>query len=177
MKRIFFLILCFCGIPAAPAGAAEDVYRWVDERGAVHYGEKPPNNKPAKIVDTRPAALSVDVQGRPIERAMPHSGPAAQQPAAQPYPVFVPVPAPPTAQQESPVRGMEFSTFTRLQHGMSEGEVLLRAGKPDHESIENFRNLIVKSLYYYPTVVNPYITVVTLRGGRIAEIERTRKTF
>lgn len=174
MKWIFLLLLCIC---VAPAGAAKDVYRWVDEHGAVHYGEKPPENKPAKIVDTRPAALSVDVQGRPIERAMPHSGPAAQQQAAQPYPVFVPLPAPPAARQESPVRGMEFSTFTRLQRGMSEGEVLLRAGKPDHESIENFRNLIVKSLYYYPTVVNPYITIVTLRGGRIAEIERTRKTF
>jgi hypothetical protein len=72
---------------------------------------------------------------------------------------------------------MDFTTFTRLQRGMSEGELFLRAGKPDHESVENFRNFVVKSLYYYPTVANPYITVVTLRGGRIAEIERTRKTF
>jgi len=35
----------------------------------------------------------------------------------------------------------------------------------------------MKTYYYFPTVANPWITVVTLRGGRIANIERTKKTF
>jgi hypothetical protein len=75
------------------------------------------------------------------------------------------------------VRGMEFETYIRLQAGMSEGELLLRAGNPDQQSVENFRDDVVKSYYYLPTSGNPYITLVTLRGGRIANIERTRKTF
>ena len=171
MKLLIMLVLCL--FPAA-ASAAEDVYRWIDERGVIHYGEKPPANRPSTLVNTRPAAGSVDAQGSPIEIVR---APVAPHPAVQPQPVFVPVPVPQPQVQEQPARGMDFSTFTRLQRGMSEGELLLRAGKPDQESIENMRNFVIKSLYYYPTVANPYITVVTLRGGRIFDIERTRKTF
>ncbi|MDH5537381.1 MAG: hypothetical protein OEZ08_17655, partial [Betaproteobacteria bacterium] len=65
-------------------------------------------------------------------------------------------------------------TFIRLQRGMTEGELILRSGRPDHESVENFRHDIVKSYYYYPTLANPFITTVTLRGGRIADIERVK---
>jgi len=167
MKRIILLLLC----SLAACAAAQDVYRWTDERGAIHYGEKPPANRPAAIVNTRPAAGSVDTDGKPVEIVRPPSS----APQSTQQPVFVPAPQP--VVQEPPVRGMDFTTFTHLRRGMSEGEVLLRAGKPDHESVENFRHFIVKSLYYYPTVGNPYITVVTLHGGRIFEIERTRKTF
>ena len=72
---------------------------------------------------------------------------------------------------------MDFGVYIHLRRGMSEGEVLLRAGKPDHESFDGGRNFVVKSLYYYPTQADPYITVVTLRGGRVASLERTQKTF
>ncbi len=156
---------------AAVAPAAE-IYRWVDERGVTQYGEKPPANRPAKLVDGRPAAASVDAEGKLVEPPKPVA-PAAPQVA------IAPPPPPPGAvvPQENPVRGMDFATFIYLQRGMSEGEVLLRAGKPDFESVENFRNYVVKSLYYYPTTSNPFITIVTVRGGRVADIDRTRKTF
>ena len=62
-----------------------------------------------------------------------------------------------------------------LQRGMTEAELLQRAGVPDRESVENFRHDIVKSMYYMPTAGNPYITVVTLRGGRIANLERIKQ--
>jgi len=75
------------------------------------------------------------------------------------------------------VRGLDFDVYIRLQTGMSEGELLLRAGKPDSESVENTRNDIVKTYYYFPTIANPWITAITLRGGKIANIERTKKTF
>jgi hypothetical protein len=88
-----------------------------------------------------------------------------------------PAPVPAVAAAEVPARGMGFDTYIRLQRGMSEGELILRAGKPDHESVENFRHDIVKSYYYYPTLSDPFITVVTVRGGRIANIERTRKAY
>src|SRR5688572_10036402 len=41
---------------------------------------------------------------------------------------------------QSDIRGMNFDVYIRLETGMSEGELLLRAAKPDSESIENFRN-------------------------------------
>lgn len=153
-------------VSAAVHGA--EVYRWVDERGVTHYGEKPPANRPAKPINARPAAASVDAEGRLLE--------PPPAPVAKPVPqaAAVPPPAPPAAPA---VRGMAFDVYIHLRRGMSEGEVLLRAGKPDQESVENFRNFVVKSLYYYPTVADPFITVVTLRGGRVADIERTRKTF
>ena len=145
----------------APAMHAAEIYRWVDERGVTQYGERPPANRPAKLVDGRPAAASVDSEGKIVEPPKP----VAPQPQV--------VVAPP----DISVRGMDFSTYIYLQRGMSEGEVLLRAGKPDFESVENFRNYVVRSLYYYPTMANPFITVVTVRGGRVANIERNRKTF
>lgn len=171
MKRLILPVLCF----AAAGAAAQEIYRWTDERGVIHYGEKPPANRPATVVNTRPAAGSVDEQGRPI--VVVTTPAPAPQPAVQPQPVFVPVPVAPPAAQEPVVRGMDFATYTRLQRGMSEGELILRAGRPDQESVENTRRFVIKSMYYYPTVANPYITIVTLRGGRISDIERTRKTF
>lgn len=80
-----------------------------------------------------------------------------------------------TAQAEA--RGMAFDVFIRLQNGMSEGELLLRAGKPDSESLESVRHDIVKTFYYMPTHANPWLTAVTLRGGKIVNLERTRKIF
>jgi hypothetical protein len=53
--------------------------------------------------------------------------------------------------------------------------LLNRAGNPDHQSLDNVRYDIVKTYYYFPTPGNPYTTVVTLRGGRIFELDRVKK--
>ncbi len=173
LKPLWIVIPALLGV--APALQAADIYRWVDERGVTQYSEKPPANRPATRVDGRPAAASVDADGKLIEA---HKA-APPAPASQPSVAMAPPPPPPVTvvPQDKPVRGMDFSTFVYLRRGMSEGEVLLRAGQPDFESVENFRNMVVKSLYYYPTASNPFITVVTVRGGRVADIDRTRKTF
>jgi hypothetical protein len=143
---------------------AAQTYKWVDERGTTSYGEKPPEGRPAKPVDTRPSGT--------IESShLPHKGVATGGQPDQPRPLAAAVSG------ANPVRGMDFDTFIRLQRGMTEGELILRSGRPDHETVENFRHDIVKSYYYYPTVANPFITTVTLRGGRIADIERVRKSF
>jgi hypothetical protein len=76
---------------------------------------------------------------------------------------------------QNDARGLAFDVFIRLQKGMSEGELLLRAGKPDSESVENMRNDIVKTYYYFPTASDPWITTIRLVGGRIADIERIKK--
>ena len=70
---------------------------------------------------------------------------------------------------------MDFDTYIRLTRGMSEGELLTRAGRPDYVTWDEAGPGPVKSFYYYPTRSDPFITVVTVRGGRIETIERTKK--
>ena len=84
--------------------------------------------------------------------------------------VAVPVLAPPLRS----VRGMDFDTFIRLQRGMTEGELLVRAGRPDYETVDNLYDYD-RTLYYFPTIANPFTTVVKLRSGRIATLERVKK--
>jgi Domain of unknown function (DUF4124) len=165
IRKLLFLLMIF----SAP-GYAADIYRWVDERGVTQYGEKPPENRPSTRVNARPAAASVDAEGKLLDPPKPVAKPAPQVAVAPP----APSPPPPPSPQ---ARGMDFGVYVHLRRGMSEGEVLLRAGKPDHETFDGGRNFVVKSLYYYPTQADPYITVVTLRGGRVASLERTQKTF
>lgn len=76
---------------------------------------------------------------------------------------------------EEPPRGMAFEVYIRLEHGMTEGDLLLRAGKPDHRSNDGIREGL-KTFYYYPTSVNPHLTTITLRSGRIVNIERIRRS-
>jgi len=73
-------------------------------------------------------------------------------------------------------RGMGLDVFVQLQTGMSEGELIMRAGRPDHQSIENARDA-QKSFYYFPTVDHPFLTTVSMRGGRIVNLERIRKNL
>jgi hypothetical protein len=156
----------FIGMFLATVGAAAQTYKWVDERGVVTYGNKPPPGRPAQPVDIQPqgpADLPADQQKR-LEAE------ARRRADVQPAP-----PPPPAPAAAETVRGMAFDTYIRLERGMSEGELLVRAGKPDDVAVENVRAGIVKSYYYFPTGSDPFITVVTLRGGRIANLERTRK--
>lgn len=76
---------------------------------------------------------------------------------------------------QSSARGMDYSTYIRLSTGMDEGELRSRAGAPDSESVENFKDDIVKSYYYMPTLADPYVTTVKLRGGRIISIDRVKR--
>jgi hypothetical protein len=162
MKPLTCLLLAL----AAGTGFAADTYRWVDEKGVTNYGEKPPQSRPAQPVNTNPSGI-IEGGSQFSQKAAGEKRPPEEAPRAALGPA--PVPGSMTT------RGMDFDIFIRLQTGMTEGELLLRAGRPDHEAVENFRHDIVKSYYYFPTVANPYTTVVTLRGGRIANLERIRK--
>jgi hypothetical protein len=153
---------------AAGACLAGETYRWVDERGVTNYGEKPPANRRATPVDTQTGGV--------IETAQPGSAPEAERrraadeqfrPPQQPLMAAVP--------SAAAVRGMDFDVYIRLQRGMTEGELLLRAGRPDHESLDGFGYGVVKTYYYFPTLSNPFTTVVSLRSGRIHELDRIKK--
>jgi len=152
---------------AASAVSAADAYRWVDEKGVVNYGEKPPANRPSRPVNTEPTG--VIETSRPADQK---GGVGQADDARRPQVIAVPVPAPGPAGPA--VRGMEFETFIRLQTGMTEGELLLRAGRPDYDSLDN-QGDYDRSYYYFPTVANPYTTVVRLRSGRIVSMDRIKK--
>lgn len=160
--------IALCMALAAGFPLAAQTYKWVDERGVVNYGEKPPANRPATAIDTQP--------GGTIEAGNLHQRQYEAEMRRRETAVAPPPPPPPVA-VETPVRGMSFDTFVRLNRGMTEGELVLRAGRPDQETVESFHRFIVKSYYYYPTTYHPFLTVVTLRGGRIVSLERTRKIY
>ncbi len=82
---------------------------------------------------------------------------AAAAPAAQPAP-----------------RGMAFEVYIRLEHGMTEGELVRRAGKPDRRAADR-ADQSLKTYHYLPTRAYPFLTTVTLRAGRIVHIERVRR--
>jgi hypothetical protein len=179
-----------------------DVYKWVDRNGIVHYGDTPPANARSRPVDLRFArsATTIDANSCCVAKENP------PKPAEQP--VYIVIAAEPPAPNPAP-RGMDFGVFIMLRHGMSEGELLQRAGPPDFESTDGnsvqafalsrrgrpiahlqgrqgrhgrglaipyaFSNLIVKTFYYYPTLSNPFTTELTLVGGQITDLHRTRQ--
>lgn len=166
MKAVLGLIVVF----AAGACHAAQAYKWVDEKGVTNYGEKPPESSRAVPVDTEPQG----VVGTGAEAAKKAEIDRREREYRRPVEV-VPVPVPSPYARAEPVRGMSFDTFVRLERGMTEGELLIRAGPPDHRSVDGYEDYLVKSYYYFPTITDPFTTVVTLRGGRIARLERIRK--
>lgn len=62
-----------------------------------------------------------------------------------------------------------------IRKGMHEGEVLFRIGKPDHEAlVVNVKGQPEEKTWtYFPHARDPQtLTVITLRAGVVAEIER-----
>ncbi|MBB4845651.1 hypothetical protein HNP55_004203 [Paucibacter oligotrophus] len=62
-----------------------------------------------------------------------------------------------------------------IRQGMAEGEVVFRIGKPDHEAI--IRSVRgepeEKAWTYFPHYRDPQtLTIITLRGGVVANVER-----
>ena len=146
------------------------VYRWIDEKGTVHYSsEKPPAGAKATVldIDTKPGKASPDskdcyslrCQGeRMEERIVRRDESEARVQAQRP-------PAPP------PPRGLSFSNYLSLQRGMTESELIVRAGPADLQ----FRDRHIHTYTYLPTVADPFTTVVTVTSGRVSEVERIRK--
>ena len=175
MIKILALALLSCAVATA---AAADVYRWTDKDGKVHYSDTPPANKSARPLDL-PDNTSVPLADPAATRSQAPS--SAATPAAAQAPV---------AQAPRANRGMPFDVYIMLRQGMSEGELLQRAGPPDYDStdgsvgnavrrrgqrVETFSNLELRKLYYYPTSSDPFTTVITLTGGWISELQRTRE--
>jgi hypothetical protein len=62
-----------------------------------------------------------------------------------------------------------------IREGMSEGEVMMKIGKPDSESIDSGGGAIVtvKRWMYFPTSGDPQtMTTITIRNGKVTEVNR-----
>lgn len=53
---------------ATDATAIDNVYRWVDEQGNVHFGDKPPENTKAEVIDIQPGPA---ISSQPVAETAP----------------------------------------------------------------------------------------------------------
>ena len=164
----FALVLVL--LAATPVMA--QVYRWVDEKGTVHYSNAtPPAGVKATLIDRDAKAgppspesiecYTVRCQGERMEqrlarREQVEAKHAAERAAAAP----------------KPPRGLDFRNYISLRRGMGEGEMLTYAGAPDLLFADVFSD---RTYIYLPTVADPFTTTVVIIGGRISGIERVRK--
>jgi len=171
LRALLLLGLPFSLLAAATPASAQ-VYRWVDEKGTVHYSNAtPPPGVRAKVIDPdakagppSPESLecyTVRCQGERMEQRLARREElearlAAERAAAAPR----------------PPRGLEFRNYISLRRGMSEGELVTIAGAPD---LLFWDARSVKSYTYLPTVADPFTTTITLIRGRVSEIERVRR--
>ena len=175
-------------------GASAQIYRWVDASGRVNFSNSaPPEGVKATVVDANakegpPAAGSAEcytircqgdrMEERERRRESEASKAAAERAAAEP----------------KRARGLEFRKYISITRGMSEGELLGIAGEPDLMADQGiafaapstvqvnrrFRTAATEGLRmvtytYLPIPGDPFITTITLVGGRVSEMERVRK--
>lgn len=76
-------------------------------------------------------------------------------------------------------KGIDFEIFSILQTGMTEAEVIARAGEPDREIFLSVptqeAEVLVKQLWYIsdPNQSEPFLTAITVKNGRVIDIERS----
>ena len=189
MRNLVFAVLVI-----APLLAQAQVYRWVDDKGTVHYSDSaPPPGVKATVVDIQAKegppspdtqeCYTVRCQGERMEERLRRRDELDAKLSAERAKS-----APP------PTRGLEFRNYISIQRGMSEGELLGIAGQPDFiadqgialaapSTVQGGQNvrvparaaLSLKTWTYMPTVADPFTTTITLVGGRVSEVERVRK--
>ena len=157
-------------LAATPAMA--QIYRWVDEKGTVHYSNAtPPAGVKATVVDRDATAgkpspesqecYTVRCQGERMEQRLARREQVEAQHAAER-----------AAAAPQPPRGLDFRNYISLRRGMGEGEMLTYAGAPDLLFADVFSD---RTYIYLPTAADPFTTTVVIIGGRISGIERVRK--
>ena len=189
LRGLAFLFLMFFSI-----GASAQIYRWVDANGRVNFSNTaPPQGVKATVVDANakegtPSPDSADCytircQGERMEERQRRREAEDARILEQR-----------TALMPKPPRGLDFRAYVSIQRGMREGELLGIAGEPDLKAdqgvaiaapdyVQGTRNavvrartgLVMKTYTYLPTPADPFVTTITLVGGRVSEIERVRK--
>ncbi len=67
MRRVLLITLISC-FGTLTSHAATEVYKWVDENGQTHYGEKPSDENASKIKIRRPAGADSETVRRVEQR-------------------------------------------------------------------------------------------------------------
>ncbi|HEV2431431.1 MAG TPA: DUF4124 domain-containing protein [Burkholderiales bacterium] len=162
----------FLGFLLCATSAFAQIYRWVDEKGTVHYSNSPPPNGVKATVFDRDAkagppspdsaeCYTVRCQGERLEQRLARQQELDARLAAERTAATPPRP-----------RGLDFRSYISLSRGMSEGELITIAGAPDLLFSDVFA---VKHYTYLPTTVDPFTTTILVISGRINQIERVRK--
>ncbi|MFN7754116.1 MAG: hypothetical protein ACK5TE_17795 [Pseudomonadota bacterium] len=161
-------------LPAPLPAQGGEVYRSIDESGSPSFSQTPPAGRPSQPMELRPLSGSIEAP-KPALRLPP--APAAREAAPAPAGAEPPARASDARRGSAQIapRGMSFETFIRIRRGMSEGELISRAGPPDHRGEEVNRGLLQESWYYLPTGPDPFTTIIQLRGGRVVNTERIRQ--
>ena len=164
--------LLLLGLLLAATPVMAQVYRWVDEKGTVHYSNAaPPAGVKATVVDPdgKPGAPSAEsgecytvrCQGERLEQRLARREELETRLAAERAAAAPPRP-----------KGLDFRQYISLHRGMSEGELITIAGAPDMVFSDVFAD---KRYTYLPTSSDPFTTTITVIGGRINHIERVRR--
>jgi hypothetical protein len=154
-----------------PLLAHSQVYRWTDAKGTVHYSNSPPPQgvKATKLdIEAQPGpgaaqsaeCYTVRCQGERMEERLIRRDAADARLKAERI-----------AASPPPARGLEFRKYIWIRQGMSEGELLSVAGVPDFHT----PGFDYRTYTYMPTSSDPFVTTVTVVGGRVNEIERVRR--
>ena len=165
-------VFLFLSLLAAVNTVSAQVYRWVDEKGTVHYSNStPPAGVKATVIDADAKAgppspeswecYTVRCQGERLEQRLARREELEVRLAAERL-----------AAAPKPPRGLEFRKYISIQRGMHEGELVCIAGSPD---LLFWDARALKTYTYLPTVADPFTTTVTLIRGRISDIDRVRK--
>lgn len=165
MRLIVALLLA-----AATAASAGEVYRWVDDKGVVHYSDGPPspNAKPVELpklqtyqpaapmpsIRAEPEAKKVDVA--PISITEPQAGETIRNPDGR---VSITVSATPDSGQGfvyfldgRPVSGAPSASSTYVMTGVERGEHTISVALVDSDGQEVARAAPVTIYLMPPTV-------------------------
>lgn len=63
MLRISILMILALVALIVPMLTGAEVYRWTDDQGRVHFGDRPPGNRPSEAVDVREPVRAVPLEG------------------------------------------------------------------------------------------------------------------
>ena len=156
----------------AAVAAYADVYRWVDEKGTVHYSnETPPSGVKATKVDIEAEPRAPVAESAECYTAL-CQGERLEQRLARREQIEARLAAERAAATPRPPKGLDFRKYVSIRRGMSEGEFVGVAGEPD---LLLWDSRAVRTYTYYPTPADPFTTTVTLVNGRVSEIERVRQ--
>lgn len=181
--RIRRTVLCLPFLLACSTSA--QIYKWTDANGKAYYGDEPPKNAKAKLVDIDPSQNSVESVYRGckteqcrlqyFERQRTEQ---ERKERLQHQAVDGRVPVPGNVAERQTSEQQKERRFIRL--GQTESDVLQRAGEPDEVNGAPYRgfgaypNNHARIYVYYPTETDKLTTTkVYFNNGMVVNVVRT----